>query len=122
MRTPKIWVALIEQISYDLPTQTDGSRESGIDVSFGRKKEEINLSCAKLLGGKLFCVSVLISPRNSKELGLRQPPGVIGLIILIQNALFSPKFVSKFKVYIAILQLQILGSCGYWLSCGIFLT
>lgn len=39
MRTPKIWVALIEQISYDLPTQTDGSRESGIDVSFGRKKE-----------------------------------------------------------------------------------
>lgn len=43
MRTPKIWVALIEQISYDLPTQTDGSRESGIDVSFGRKKEEICL-------------------------------------------------------------------------------
>lgn len=43
MRTPKIWVALIEQISYDLPTQTDGSRESGIDVSFGRKTEEICL-------------------------------------------------------------------------------
>ena len=43
MRTPKIWVALIEQISYDLPTRTDGSRESGIDVSFGRKKEEICL-------------------------------------------------------------------------------
>ena len=45
MCTPKIWVVLTEQINnnYDLLTWTDGSRESGIDVSFGRKKEEICL-------------------------------------------------------------------------------
>ena len=43
MCTPKIWVVLIEQINYDLPTWTDDSQESGIDVSFGRKKKEICL-------------------------------------------------------------------------------
>ena len=33
--TRQIWVALIEQINFDLPIQSVGSRESGIGTSFG---------------------------------------------------------------------------------------
>ena len=33
--TWKVWVALIEQINYDLPIQSVGSCESGIGTSFG---------------------------------------------------------------------------------------